>query len=161
TRWLRQLAEQRHWPEMLAALSYQGGQPAEYEEAMRALLADERTTEERFGVLAAGVAHWPARPLPDGVAVLAYRRFPGPLRDQLRTWVGWQALAEPSALLETLLHTGDEELLDHLAAQALVSGDHPQNNETLARHYEELLALDPAAFARRAGRVFAGLPTPD
>jgi hypothetical protein len=156
---MRRLAHQAGWLDLLAGLAYHWDGPAGFEATLRALLVDERTTQERVVVLFGGLSGWAVRPLSDEVAALAYRRFPRLLRGDLRRWLAWSALHQPSQFLAALLEAQDEDLLDHLASQALWSTDVSQAIEPLARHYEIALAKDPAAFGQRAARVLAGAST--
>jgi hypothetical protein len=161
------LALQRGWLDLWAALVRCRGAAA-FNEAVAGLLADRSLPEgevvRRLLLLPGGPGEGgfqAALPLAERTALALYERFPGLARGAFKVSLGGAWWGCPQ-LLATVLRADDEALIDYLASQAILAGglNAPIREIVgkLSRYYEDLLARDPAEFARRAVAVLGQVP---
>lgn len=171
------LAQERGWIDLWSALVRVCATPADFNQEVARLVADRSRPEAevltRLGALV-GVSRewsWPGlglaqvHQLSDATALALYRRFPDLLRGPYKLHIqvsGWGE-AYPD-LIEHLLESGDDELIDFLAARLLTRGSFRWGEskavaeaERLASYYQALKDGTPG-FARRAARVLGQVP---
>lgn len=171
---LIELAEARGWLDVWALIIRRGGQAKEFDEAVAALLKDDRADpgrlRERLQILAGVSAEWSyARfgvavvfPLSDATATLFFQRFPDILRQVYRVHLGNYWMPYPE-LVSALVAARDDELLDHLASRFITRPLSPAHKEVsatvdLLSYYYEGLKQSPEEFAWRASQVLTRIP---
>lgn len=164
---LVRLADENAWTALWSRLLQSSATPELWNAEVRRILATDMrtlTARTKLHALAGAGSEWnfagfslaQVQPLEDETAVMMLERAPDVLRGPYRMHLSPRHDLEYPKLLDRVLATDDEVLVDFLASRVtLLAWNSAKLGKRLAAHYEK---LDDAAFIRRATHVLSMLP---
>jgi hypothetical protein len=173
---LLDLARERGWWDLWAALLRVCARPAEFNRELARLLErsdlDEPERRERLLALAGVSREWNlpglgvafVHPLEEKVALSLYRRFPDLLRGPFKLHVQSSYAHAYPKLTAAVIEAKDDALLDFLASRLLtragpwLAKGTLEVAEEVSRVFESLRERDRSAFALRAANVLSQVP---